>query len=452
MSRFLHSHSAFEAFNTCPQKFLLAQLGAERGTTPAHLQFGIAAHRVMELYVNHCIEHGRRSDTSVIGVFIDQAVRETHVALSVYDELSLVIHGFLQVYEIDVEHSISREGGIAFDDDLNRLEWPDAIEYGVMKKPVEAKGDVFWRSKLDHALLYVDDRTLVIQDYKSDIYAPPQSKIDDPNSRFNQQAREYAWAAWHGLFPAEVVRVEFLFMRHVRFGRILTRPLTFHKEEILQTQELTLAKAQYIETTDDFAPRPGDHCANCDFRETACPLRGEIELTDAGALARKFLYDAVQQDKRREHLKELVAEHGFDGILGAVRMHFEDRDREYADMERVWQVLQEYGVENPWALMTLSKSAAKERLDKDVYDELLKRAFDPELTCRFNLHQPVEVLRVIAEARGIATLKQGKTKLVNKTGAELAWDLANVATDYQPTQGRSEQPIEVDMTTLEELQ
>lgn len=432
MSRFLHSHSAFEAFNVCPKKFELTQTGAPRGPVPDHLQFGIAAHRVMELYLNHCICRGVRSDITIIPAIVDTAVREAGMSLERYDEISLVVTEFLRVYQIDVEHSIAREGGIAFDDELEVVEWTDAIEYGRMKNPSAEKGRVFWRSKLDHTLLYLEDRTLVVQDWKSDIFAPSQSKIDDPSNRFNAQAREYAWAAWRALFPADVVRVEFLFMRHVRFGKVLTRTLEFQKDRILETQELTLSKAQFIETTEEFETKPGDHCANCQFRETSCPLAGAIEITDAGTLMRKWLYERVEQHQRYEQLKDLVARFGFDGILGPLRAVFETEERQVPDMERVWQVLQEYDVEKPWAVMTLSQTDAKNRLDKDVYEELIKRAYDPELGCRFNVHQPAEVLRAIAEAHGIDTTKEGKTKRVNKTAAELAFELAHVARDYQP--------------------
>jgi len=107
MSTFLHSHSANERFNVCPASFYLTQTGAPRGKEPTNFRFGRAAHLVMELYCNHCIENGRRSDISVIGQFIDEAVRVTGMSLALYDELTLMIRAFLNVYEIDVEHSIA---------------------------------------------------------------------------------------------------------------------------------------------------------------------------------------------------------------------------------------------------------------------------------------------------------------------------------------------------------
>jgi hypothetical protein len=460
MSRFLHSTSAEKYFDSCPAQFYLWQNGAPRGTEPQNYLFGRAAHVVMELYVDHCVNHERRSDITVIGQFIDQAVRSTALSLRYYDELALVVRGFLNVYEIDVEHSISREGGIAFDDELKVVEWPDAIDYDVMRTPVEAKGNVFWRCKLDHALLYLEDHTLVVQDYKSDIFAPSKSAIAEPSSRFYQQARKYAWAAWRGIYPAEIIRVDFVFMRYVAYGNPLVRSLTFTKDECLETQELQLAKSRYIEATQDFIATPGDHCANCSFRETACPIINERADADPASLMRRFLLDRVLQDERRARLKEHVAEYGYTGGLGPLRPTFEQGESEVPDMKRVWEELLDVGVENPWAVMKLSATDAKRILDKDIFERLLQRAYDKDIEVRFNVHQPKEVLLALAEARGIPTKKPGKTGMKDRTVAELAWDLANcpdepsagdVADLFDGRPPLRDSPIEIDLATIQEL-
>src|SRR5205085_9623281 len=121
----------------------------------------------------HCIAHSRRTDVSAIGDFIDSAVRETGLSLARYDELTQVIRGFLGVYEIDVEHSLAREGGIAFDDQLNVMPWSEELDYDRMRVPMEkAAAGVMMRLRLDHALLFTEERRLVVQDYKSDIFVP----------------------------------------------------------------------------------------------------------------------------------------------------------------------------------------------------------------------------------------------------------------------------------------
>ena len=424
MNRFLHSHSGNERFNVCPASFYLTQTGAARGKEQTNFRFGRAAHLVMELYCNHCISAGRRSDISVIGQFIDDAVRRTGMSLAFYDELTLVVRAFLKVYEIDVEHSIAREGGIAFDENLKLVEWSAAIEYERMTHPAVDKGLIFWRSKLDHVLVFPEDKTLVIQDYKSDIFAPSKTAIADPASRFYQQGREYAWAAWRALYPAEIVRVDFIFMRYVAYGKPLIRSLTFSRDDVTETQDLLVAKAQYIEATQDFIATPGDHCSSCVFRETACPIRTEIETSDPASIMRQFLLTRALNEERRERLKDHVAEYGYTAGLGPLRPVFEQLEERVADMTRLWEELQDVGFEHPWAVMKLSATDARNVLDKDVYERVMKSCYDPEIAVKFNVHQPKEALVALCEARGIETMKQGKTKLVNRTVAELAWELA----------------------------
>ena len=454
MSRFLHSSTADKYFAECHAKGWLYESAAPRGAVPTNLTFGIAAHAVMESYVNHCVENGRRSDITIVGDLINAAVARAGLSLLHYDELSLLIREFLKVYEIDVEHSISREGGIAFDDELNVIDWSDGLEYERMTTAsnspmaIAQQLGVFWRLKPDHVLYFPEDRTLVVQDYKSDIYAPSKTKIQEPSSRFLQQAKKLAWATWRALFPADVVRVDFIFMRHVAYGKPLTRSLTFHKDEILETQDLTLQKARLVEALSEFPATAGDHCASCAWRETACPIREARQDDDPADIMRRYLYGRVVVEALRERLKEFIAEYGFEGALGPLRAVFAQAEKDIPDMERVWRFLQENGIEKPWALLNLSKTDAERVLDKDLAKELLASAYDPELEVRFNVHQPKEVLVALCEARGIETQKMGKTKLKDRTVAELAWDLAQSGDGDTPATTR-EEPIPVDLSTME---
>lgn len=425
MSRFLHSHSADdEKFGHCRAAYLLYQQGAPKGQEPENFAFGRTGHLVMQYYVDHCVERRRRSDITVIPDMIDRAVRATGMHWKYYGELRAVTEAFLRCYEIDVEHSLTREGGIAFDDDFNVVPWSEAVEYDVMTKPGEQRGAIFWRCKLDHALLYPEDRTLVIQDYKFDVYAPSPSKLIDPSSRFYKQALKYAWAAWRAFYPADVVRVEFVFARHLYGGRPLVREISFTKDEILATQDLVAAEAHHIEETVDFPATPGDHCVSCAYRDTACPIRSERVTDEPASIMRQFLYQQVLQTQRRARLKDLVSEFGYDGELGPLRAAFEATEERIADMKRVWETLVSYGVENPWAIMKLSDTDAQHILDKDVYEELIAAAYDTSLRVKFNVHQRKDVLVALCEERGIPTTKVGATKVVQRTVVELAWDLA----------------------------
>ena len=381
------------------------------------------------------------------------AVRTTGMPLSRYDELTAVIRGYLAVYEIDVEHSLEREGGLAFDDQLNQIPWSEAYEYEVMTRPMDvAAGGVMIRRKLDEVLLFPDEKRLLVRDFKSDLFAPSQSSIEDPSSRFNQQARSYAWSAWRALFPAEVVDVEFPFIRYTDFGRALTRRLTFTKDDILQIEEQEIAKIRFIEQTEEFPARPGAHCATCVYRHTSCPVPTESATEDPVAIARRYLFEKVLQDERRDAVKDAVALYGWSGELGALRASFEQAESEVPDMEKVWKELQDVGYDEPWRVMTLSKTRAKEFLDKDVYERILKLAYDPEITVRFNLHQKKEKLVELAMQRGIPTQTRGRTGLKDKTVAQLAYDLAMIGQAEQVSEFLSDpDPVEVDLSMIEEV-
>ncbi|HMJ81707.1 MAG TPA: PD-(D/E)XK nuclease family protein [Vicinamibacterales bacterium] len=451
MTRFLHSSSTHKDFLSCPQKFLLNQDGAERGPSPENFTFGIAFHLVMQDYVDHCVAAGRRTDVTVIGDFIDAAVRKSGLSLSHYDELTQVVRGFLAVHEIDVEHSLEREGGIAFNEHLEIVPWSNDFDYDNMKRPADvATRGVMFRCKPDHTLVFPDEDRLLIDDYKTDIFVPSQSAIEQYDSRFNEQARKMAWSAWRGRFKAEVVDVRYIFARYTAYGRALTRTLTFTRDAILEIEEQEMAKIGLIEGTTDFPAIPGDKCSMCSYRNTACPLAVEAVTDDIVDVAKRFIFERVRQEERRERVKEVVAGGGWTGELGALRLEFEQGESQVPDMEKVWHELQNIGHERPWALMSLSNTAAKGLLEKEDYEHLVKVAYDPEITVRFNLHQKKDVLIQLAVARGIPTQTQGKNGMKDKTVAQLAADLAGVATDYQPPRPMDE-PVAVDLATIEEL-
>jgi hypothetical protein len=425
MSRFLHSSSAQKYYATCPQQFLLYQTGAEKGPSPEIFRFGITAHLVMQYYVDWCIAAKRRSDITVIGECIDRAVRKVGLSIDQYDEISSVVRGYLKVYEVDVEHSYSREGGLAFDDNLNSLEWNEGLDYEHMRRPMDhAALGVMLRMKLDEVLIYPEQNRLVVRDFKSDRFVPPQTQIEDPSSRFNQQARKYAMAARRAIYPADIVEVEFPFIRYTNYGKALTRKLAFSAEDLDFIEEQELAKVRFIEETTDFPARPGDHCMACAYRTTSCPVATEVVTDDPPSLARKFVFQRVEQEELRDRIKSAVAEHGWSGELGALRSEFDQIETLQPDMGIVWKELQDIGFDHPERVLNFSKTEAKNVLDKDAYERIIAKAYVPDIAVKFNVHQKKDRLQELARERGISLTTQGKTGPKDKTVAQLAWDLA----------------------------
>lgn len=456
MTRYLHSSSFQKQLDVCPQAGWLYQTGAGKGPTPDHFLFGQAAHLVMQYYVDHCVANRRRTDISIIGDFIDAAMKKLRLPIAKRDELDVVIRGYLNVYEIDVEHSLEREGGIALDDNLAAVTWSDDLDYDVMRRPMDqAARGIMFRARLDETKLFLDEKRLEIVDFKSDKFAPSQSAIEEPSSRFYQQGKKYAWAGFRAKYPADVIEVTFSFMRFVKYGKALTRRLIFTREDMAFVEEQELAKINLIEKMTDFPARPGDQCKSCVYRETSCPIPTDLVTEDPASIARKYLFGEAQQEMLRERIKENIAQYGWDGEMGALRSEFTSGTKEVPDMKEVWRELQDVGIEEPWRFMSFSNSDAKNLLDKDVYERIKAAAYKPEETVRFNVHQAKPVLTELARAHGIPTQVQGAKGMKDKTVAQLAWDLAQ-AGGHQPSPVTTPittpiDPYVVDMATLEEL-
>lgn len=435
MTRFLYSSSSLKDADTCLAKFRLNQTGAEKGGDATNLRFGQTFHRVMELYLNHCLGENRHSDVSILPDLVSQAFTESGLSLRFFDELLSIAKGFSAVYRVDLERSISREGGIAFDEHLNVLEWDGSLEYDAMDAPADSKGEAFFRAKLDHVLLDPETKTLEIHDYKTDIFIPSRSAIAEMSSRFYQQARLYAWAAHRAIYPAEVIEVVFLFSRYTAFGRPVTRKVVFHRADIDEIQQSMLARIKHIEGLDFFPPTPGNHCQICPFASTQCPAQDLIPAETPADRMRRFLFLEAERDQIRTELKDDVALYGYDGELGPLRAHFEQQEKRIPDMKRVWDAITDLGIEHPWALMSFSETSARKVLEKEDADLLVDAAYDGEVTLRFNVHQKKDALVALAEERGIDTEK----KTVKQLAAELA---ASVVTE----------PLEIDPEGIVEVE
>lgn len=414
--RFLHSNSAHEAFDTCRAKFRLMQENAPRGGDADNLRFGITFHLFAEKYVSHCVTARRWSDIELVPTFVREAFEQSQLSTKYFEEMRLLCEQFARCYPIDPDRSIERERGVAFDESLQPVEWTDDLEYD---SPSFRRGDstAMYRTKHDHVLLDARELRLTVVNYKTDRHVPSQSEIDDPSSRFWKQARNEAWSARRRFFPraTEVVH-EFVFARYTtKQGHLVMRRSVFTAEELDVYELMFLERIALIESTTEFPAISGEHCRECPFRTTGCPLRGDFLITEPEQIALRYLYDEVEQDERREALK-IMAEDGSITVGELQLLLFETTERHVLDVAKVVDALRAEGIEEPAYLLDISLTKLKQLLDADQLERVLAAASTPETAVIFNVHQRKEQLVELAKTLGI---DPGK-----KTVKQLALEIA----------------------------
>jgi hypothetical protein len=422
--KFLHSHSAHESFDTCRAKFLLQQQGAPRRPDAPNFAFGKTAHLFFKLYRDHCIEQRRWSDIEAIGSLLDEAFRITGLSTRNYEELQLLCRMWASYQKIDIERSVMREGGIAFDENLKPLAWGADLEYDSPTfKAIGSRAAV--RMQIDETLVDPIEQQLILWDWKTDMYVPSQSEIEDPSGRWWKQANEYAWGALRALYPtATGVTFEFKFVRWN-----VTRTLYLSREDVERYGELFVRRIQFIEATEKFTATPGNHCRTCPFLSNGCPLADSLLLdeyeTDIEEVAARYLYDDAVQERRRDQLKEHADVNGIIYVDGLPLAIFEKQERKVMDVALVLDALRAEGIDNPELMLDVSPSKLKESLDSDQLARVLKvAAASTEQVVVFNVYQKKEELVALADSLGIPDAKSMKkaqlAQAIARAGAQKA--------------------------------
>lgn len=424
MTRFLHSHSAHVAFDTCPAKFELGQKSAAKGAEAEELRFGKAFHRFAELYTSHCVEQHRWSDLAVLPEFLRRALEDTQLSTRFFDELYLLVKQFAQSYPIDPNLSIAREGGVALDADLNIVPWTDDLEYDSPNFRRKASLAIF-RTKHDHVMLDPVEKLLTVDDFKTDLHIPSASEVMDPTSRWWKQGHLGAWSARRAFFPpAELVRFRFVFVRYTnQTGKFITRTIDLTPDDLDRYQEIFLERMTFIETRKEFPAIAGEHCRQCPYLKTACPIRNEIVLDTPEEIASVYLHSRVIQEERREWLKQITEADGPITIGGVQLGLFETEETRALDVAKALEALEKEGFENPALLLDVSITKLKNVLDPDQFTRVIAAATTADTEVVFNLHQKKDALVALAKQLGInPNSEKGKAKTI----AQLAYELTKV--------------------------
>jgi hypothetical protein len=423
--RFLHSHSAHEAFDECPARFKLLQDRAEQGPAPENRLFGIAFHKFCEKYVSHCVDTHRWSDVEAAPRFLDETIRECWISTKYFDELKLFADQFVANYRIDPVRSVARERGVAFDEALRPVEWTEDLEYDSPNFRRQPNPAIF-RTKHDHIMLEVEDHVLIVDDFKTDRYVPSQTVVEDPATRWWKQARLAAWSARARFYPPAVaVKFRFVFVRWTKpGGGFIQREITLSPNDLDQYEQIFLSRVGYIEATEHFPAIPREHCRSCPFLETECPIaaRASMQLNEPEEIAGVYLQTAALQELRREELKTVTERTGPITIGGVDVGLFERSEKKVLDVQKTLDALVAEGFEREGACLLLDVSATKlkEVLDPDQVKRVLEAASTSEAGVVFNVHQNKPRLIELAKRYGIE-------KPDKMTVAQLAQKLATIA-------------------------
>jgi hypothetical protein len=401
--KWLHSHSAHEAFDTCPARFELQQKGAPRRPEAQNFLFGRTFHVFAQLYRDHCIAASRWSDVEVVGELVDKAFQITGLSMRHYEELTAICRHFVSYEKIDVERSLMREGGIALDENFQLIPWSDDFEYD--SPTFTAAGSrAALRMKLDEVMVDASAYLLIVKDWKTDMHVPSPTDLQDMSRRWWKQAMWYAWGALRYLYPAAIaVQFDFVFVRWN-----ITRTLTISREDVAAFDDILRRRIAVIENTETFVARPGEQCRTCPFLDHGCPLAESLTFdmykTDVEEIAARFLYDAAVQEQRRDQLQEHAATDGTI-VIGAlpVAIFEKTEPRRVLDIQKALDVLRSEGIDNPELLLDLSPSKLRDLLDDENLFERVVAAATAKSDDRvvFNVHQKKPELVALATSLGI---------------------------------------------------
>jgi len=398
--RFLHSHSLHEAFDNCPARFELLERRAPRENEATNFAFGRTFHAFADRYKSHCIETHRWSDIEIIGELVDQAIRETGLAMRFYEEMHLLCRRFAENEPIDIERSLMREGGIALDDELRLIPWDESFDYDSPNfKAAGSRAAV--RMRMDEVLIDAPLQLLLVDDYKTDMHVPSVSDVADPSSRWWKQGMLYAWGAATYLYP-DAISVEVRF-KFVRWN--IVRRLTIAREDIEAFGSLFIRRVRFIEDCKEFPAVPSDQCRTCPFLEGACPIPAETAryAEEAQTLAAEFVYDEAIRELRKDELQAVIEERGGPVMIGGLPVGvFEKNERRILDVQKTIEALRAEGIEGAEYLLDISPSKLKDKLDADQFERVMKAASsEGETGVRFNVHQSKAELVALADRLGI---------------------------------------------------
>jgi len=357
-----YSYSKIVLFNKCPYAWKLKYIDQIEEEKHPALKLGSIVHEVIAEYLKQIRDRGEQSNH----VILEQLIKQQPA--SVKEDLAPFIPAIRDIIlPPGVKAGIELQLGV----DQNF-------------KPCEYSSEsAFLRGKIDYT--YRVEDTIVIIDWKTNQFPPPQEVIED-----DWQTRFYALLT--GCFaPAEVTKfvIELNYLRHRKI-----RKLEIGRDELNRIKEWIIKNVEAIENEKNFEPSPGDWCELCGYHRL-CPVVKPVlqsatsELAIPEKIATKEqatklagmlkVLDQVR-DRLQRLLKEWISEHGGINIKGEVLDFHQVETFKWETPEQksnLAKKLLENGVnqEEIWDIFSVNKTSvcsfARKHGLKDKIEEIL---------------------------------------------------------------------------------
>lgn len=359
-----YSYSRIERYLKCPLSFKLAYIDKVPMPETPSLRVGSAFHSIAEDFLKKFHSDGFISpDEQRKAVLSLLEEKEAEMSETEVLDLRTMVDGWFSSFvpESDVEEP-EIEMSTAVNREFSPVEWMDP--------------DVFSRLKIDYLYFRNGRKLVVITDWKTDRYLPPQSVIEK-----SLQLKLYGFFTYI-LFPEVKDVVIRLF--YVKYGVPRTKELDV--EEALDVRDRLFSIIDKIEKDQKFSARVGSHCSYCPFTGV-CPFfrraaegSGSVVVNtpkEALELASQLRLLEERQKQIREALKAWVEKNGR-VVVGDTALDFWPEERLSFDPPKVAEILMDSGVprEEVWKVMSVTKTSLNKlkKEHKETVEKILEAA------------------------------------------------------------------------------
>ena len=350
-----YSYTKLALYEKCPQAWKFHYIDKIPEKDSASLIVGRMVHEAVAEYINSLIKSQNQTNLSILDQIIDKYRANAGAYSSEFEEY---VEGMRQIILPPVSEA-AVEAKVA----VNRS-W----------RPVEYN-KAFLRGRID--FLYHNGGTVVITDWKTNRYIPPQSKILE-----DRQLKVYALLT-SVLTPTDNFVVQ---LSYLRYGGGHHRIVELELEDLEETKDWVLRTVDKIESEEEWKPTPGAHCNWCSYIDR-CPAAASAITEDgpdtirtpeeAIEAAQQYKLLGVKKARLEAKLKEWVDQNGPIQVAGEVldyhlstTVKWETRDQKM----NLARVMVEAGIpkEEIWDVFSASKRAVQSFLKGKK--ELLKKA------------------------------------------------------------------------------
>lgn len=362
------SYSKINTFLDCKLKYYYDYVEGKETPSSDPLDIGKAIHKCLEEYTLHCLKNDIKQDVEYMQ---NLAYNIDYLSADAWKDMNDVVMEYAEENEVESDaESYEVEKPVALDTNLDECDWKD--------------DDAVFRGKLD----FVEkkgDKTVVITDWKSNRYLPPDSKVQE-----DLQLLTYAWLASKVWPDMEHFKIRLHFVRYHAFRPRENNVYESRRTDQIEDRLMNIFEKIYeAEKNGEFPATINSNCKFCPFRkicdrfqEVNDELGGVIEVPE-GEEERVELAEKYQGAKNfkkdlQDTLKEEVERRGPITIGGDENSETLDfhktNSTEFDPPKEVISYLRDetdIPVDDLWRCVKISKSDLKKVLrEHDEYSKL----------------------------------------------------------------------------------